>query len=228
MVKGAKNIVFGGEGLFMTTLQGPGTVWLQGMPPDRMVSEILRRLPPGGIGLGIPIGVGGGGGEAGGAVGEGEGMEGAAEGVAGGAEQVAATDAAVDADRQATVASSGVNPDSPEALFGDAAPAEDSATATASDEPPPQDDTFADDASWSNQTQSQNETTFSDDGFGEESFSTEDSFQEDTFGDDTSFSTFEESSSSMADAASDAASDEGGGVGSVLSTIWDLFMGGDD
>lgn len=32
MVKGAKNILFGGEGLFLTTLQGPGTVWLQTMP----------------------------------------------------------------------------------------------------------------------------------------------------------------------------------------------------
>jgi len=32
----------------------------------------------------------------------------------------------------------------------------------------------------------------------------------------------------MADAASEAASDEGGGVGSVLLTIWDIFMGGGD
>lgn len=224
MVKGAKNVVFGGEGLFMTTLRGPGTVWLQGMPPDRMVSEIMRRLPPGGgIGLGIPIGVGGGGGEAG------EGVEGGADEVAGGAaEQVAATDSAVDADRQATVASSDVNPDSPEALFGDAAAPEDtskSATTDASSS----DDTFADESSWNETQSSQNETTFTDEGFGdEESFSTEDSFQEDTFGDDTSFSTFEESSSSMADAASDAASDDGGGVGSVLSTLWDLFTGGGD
>ena len=31
-VKGMKNIVFGGEGLFLTTLEGPGTVWLQTMP----------------------------------------------------------------------------------------------------------------------------------------------------------------------------------------------------
>jgi hypothetical protein len=58
---GFKNMLFGGEGLFVTKLTGPGKVWLQGMPVDRMVSEIVRRVPSGGgIGLGIPI-MGGGG-----------------------------------------------------------------------------------------------------------------------------------------------------------------------
>jgi len=57
MVQGFKNVVAGGEGLFMTTLTGPGVVWLQGQPPQRMVSEIARRVPSGGgIGVGIPIG----------------------------------------------------------------------------------------------------------------------------------------------------------------------------
>ena len=57
---GFKNVMFGGEGLFVTTLTGPGTIWLQGMPPDRMISEIARRVPSGGgIGLGIPIGMDG-------------------------------------------------------------------------------------------------------------------------------------------------------------------------
>lgn len=37
-VKGVKNIVFGGEGLFLTTLQGPGTVWLQSMPIAKLAS----------------------------------------------------------------------------------------------------------------------------------------------------------------------------------------------
>lgn len=36
MVKGMKNIVFGGEGLFLTTLEGPGTVWLQTMPISKL------------------------------------------------------------------------------------------------------------------------------------------------------------------------------------------------
>ena len=62
-IKGFANVFAGGEGLFMTTLRGPGVVWLQGQPPQRMVSEIARRVPSGGgIGLAVPIpGVGGGG-----------------------------------------------------------------------------------------------------------------------------------------------------------------------
>lgn len=57
MVKGFKNVFAGGEGLFMTTLTGPGVVWLQGQPPQRMISEIARRVPSGGgIGLAVPIG----------------------------------------------------------------------------------------------------------------------------------------------------------------------------
>lgn len=37
-VKGMKNIVFGGEGLFLTTLTGPGTVYLQSMPVAKLAS----------------------------------------------------------------------------------------------------------------------------------------------------------------------------------------------
>lgn len=64
MLDGYKNVLFGGEGLFVSVLRGPGTVWLQGQPPQRMVSEIARRVPSGGgIGLAVPIpGMGGGGG----------------------------------------------------------------------------------------------------------------------------------------------------------------------
>jgi len=67
VMQGFKNVLFGGEGLFITTLTGPGTVWLQGMPPQRMVSEIARRVPSGGgIGLAVPMpGLGGSGGEGG-------------------------------------------------------------------------------------------------------------------------------------------------------------------
>lgn len=63
MVKGFQNIIAGGEGLFMTTLTGPGVVWLSGMPPQRFVSEIARRVPSDG---GVIIPVGGGGGSTGG------------------------------------------------------------------------------------------------------------------------------------------------------------------
>lgn len=74
MVPGFKNVLFGGEGLFMTTLTGPGTVWLQGQPPQRMISEIARRVPSGGIGLAVPI-PGMGGGDSGSEGGEGGGGE---------------------------------------------------------------------------------------------------------------------------------------------------------
>jgi uncharacterized protein (AIM24 family) len=58
MMPGIKNVLFGGEGLFVTTLTGPGTVWLQGQPPQRMIAEIARRVPSGG-GLAVPIPIGG-------------------------------------------------------------------------------------------------------------------------------------------------------------------------
>lgn len=75
MVKGFQNVIAGGEGLFMTTLTGPGVVWLSGMPPQRMVSEIARRVPSGGgLALGVPIGGGGGGGGESGSGGSGEGQ----------------------------------------------------------------------------------------------------------------------------------------------------------
>ena len=35
-VPGLKNIMFGGEGLFLTTVEGPGTVWLQSMPISKL------------------------------------------------------------------------------------------------------------------------------------------------------------------------------------------------
>lgn len=44
-VKGFKNILFGGEGLFLTTLTGPGRVWLQTMPIQGMVAEMSSYLP---------------------------------------------------------------------------------------------------------------------------------------------------------------------------------------
>jgi uncharacterized protein (TIGR00266 family) len=63
MIKGFQNVIGGGEGLFMTTLTGPGVVWLSGMPPERMISEISRRVPSGGgVAFGVPLGGGGGGG----------------------------------------------------------------------------------------------------------------------------------------------------------------------
>ena len=44
-VKGLKNIVFGGEGLFLTTVKGPGTVWLQSMPISKLAGTIYSTMP---------------------------------------------------------------------------------------------------------------------------------------------------------------------------------------
>lgn len=43
-VKGVKNVLFGGEGLFLTTLKGPGTVWLQSMPIAKLAGTIYPYL----------------------------------------------------------------------------------------------------------------------------------------------------------------------------------------
>jgi len=45
MVKGAKNMLFGGEGLFNTVLTGPGRVWLQTMPISDVASALLPYMP---------------------------------------------------------------------------------------------------------------------------------------------------------------------------------------
>jgi uncharacterized protein (TIGR00266 family) len=45
MVKGFRNILFGGEGLFLATLTGPGHIALQSMPIMNLAEEIGRYLP---------------------------------------------------------------------------------------------------------------------------------------------------------------------------------------
>ena len=44
-VKGFKNVLFGGEGLFLTTLTGPGHIWLQSMPIENVAKSILPFVP---------------------------------------------------------------------------------------------------------------------------------------------------------------------------------------
>ncbi len=41
-VGGIKNSLFGGEGIFYATLQGPGSVWIQTLPISRLAGRILR------------------------------------------------------------------------------------------------------------------------------------------------------------------------------------------
>jgi uncharacterized protein (TIGR00266 family) len=45
MVRGFKNVLFGGEGLFLATLTGPGKIWLQSMPIMNLAEEIFRHMP---------------------------------------------------------------------------------------------------------------------------------------------------------------------------------------
>lgn len=45
MVRGFRNILFGGEGLFLATVTGPGKVWLQSMPVMNLAEEIAKFLP---------------------------------------------------------------------------------------------------------------------------------------------------------------------------------------
>lgn len=45
MVKGAKNLLLGGEGLFDTVVTGPGKVYLQTMPAYKLASQITRYIP---------------------------------------------------------------------------------------------------------------------------------------------------------------------------------------
>lgn len=45
MVKGFKNVLFGGEGLFLTTLTGPGKVWLQTMSVAELAKALIPYIP---------------------------------------------------------------------------------------------------------------------------------------------------------------------------------------
>ena len=47
-VPGAKNMIFGGEGIFNTVLTGPGRVWLQTMPIYNVANAIRPYIPTGG------------------------------------------------------------------------------------------------------------------------------------------------------------------------------------
>jgi uncharacterized protein (TIGR00266 family) len=45
MVPGLKNAIFGGDGIFLAVLQGPGTVYLQTLPISRLAHQISEYMP---------------------------------------------------------------------------------------------------------------------------------------------------------------------------------------
>ena len=47
MVGGFKNTLFGGEGLSLATLRGPGKVWVQSLPFARLAGRIAANAPGG-------------------------------------------------------------------------------------------------------------------------------------------------------------------------------------
>jgi uncharacterized protein (TIGR00266 family) len=52
MMRGFRNILFGGEGLFLASLRGPGRVWLQTMPTMNLARAIAKYIPSSGSGGG--------------------------------------------------------------------------------------------------------------------------------------------------------------------------------
>jgi uncharacterized protein (TIGR00266 family) len=48
MAGGLKSMIFGGEGLFLASLSGFGTVWLQSLPFSRLADRVLQHAPSAG------------------------------------------------------------------------------------------------------------------------------------------------------------------------------------
>jgi uncharacterized protein (TIGR00266 family) len=45
-IKGVKNMLFGGEGLFLAKVRGPGKVWLQSMPIPSLAAHLMKYIIP--------------------------------------------------------------------------------------------------------------------------------------------------------------------------------------
>ena len=41
-IRGIKNMMFGGEGLFFAVLTGPGKVWIQSLPISRLAGRLMQ------------------------------------------------------------------------------------------------------------------------------------------------------------------------------------------
>jgi uncharacterized protein (TIGR00266 family) len=47
MVRGIKNMIFGGDGIFLASLTGPGRIWLQTLPISRLAHQLMEYMPSG-------------------------------------------------------------------------------------------------------------------------------------------------------------------------------------
>jgi uncharacterized protein (TIGR00266 family) len=46
-IPGIKNMIFGGDGIFLAALTGPGRVWLQTLPISRLAQQLQEYMPSG-------------------------------------------------------------------------------------------------------------------------------------------------------------------------------------
>jgi len=60
MVPGIKNMIFGGDGLFLAVMTGPGRIWLQTLPISRLAHQIGEYLPHTEVRETTAAGIGGG------------------------------------------------------------------------------------------------------------------------------------------------------------------------
>jgi uncharacterized protein (TIGR00266 family) len=44
-ISGIKNMIFGGDGIFLAALTGPGRVWLQTLPISKLAHQLLEYMP---------------------------------------------------------------------------------------------------------------------------------------------------------------------------------------
>ena len=44
-VPGIKNMIFGGDGIFLASLTGPGRVWLQTLPISKLAHKLMEYMP---------------------------------------------------------------------------------------------------------------------------------------------------------------------------------------
>src|ERR1019366_2143961 len=44
-VRGIKNMIFGGDGIFLAALTGPGRVWLQTLPISKLAHQLMHYMP---------------------------------------------------------------------------------------------------------------------------------------------------------------------------------------